>query len=105
MWRDQEENAIMIGLDLNYFWTLTPSQFMKHLRVYNKKQKEKQKEKDSFYHLLGKYVSWAVHDPKHYPKSPFLSQKEEVKTCTSVDEMERNARLNTIKLGGVINDS
>ena len=52
--------------------------------------------------MLGQYVAYAFNDPKHYPKHPFTT--EELKPMSD-EEMEKQARRNTIKMGGVINDS
>ncbi len=101
MWRDLEEEAIYIGLDLNYFWTLTPKQWKKYVKVFNKKREEELKEKDSFNYVLGKYIAYAFNDPKHYPSKPFSEIKEPPKIMTA-DEMERKARINTAMLGGVV---
>ena len=52
---------------------------------------------------LGKYISYAFNAPKKYPSKPFL-QKEETKDIEMTDEqMERVARINTLKLGGKVN--
>lgn len=101
MWRDLEEDAILIGLDLNYFWSLNPKQYAKHVRVFNEKTKQRMKEKDTFNYLLGKYIAFAFNDPKHYPKQPFTEKHTDLEPMTD-EEMERQARRNTIKLGGVI---
>lgn len=99
-----EEDAILIGLDLHYFWSLDVKQYIKHVNVYNKKQKERIQEIDGLNHLLGKYVAYAFNDPKHYPTKPFTERDTELKPMTD-EEMEKQARRNTIKMGGVINDS
>ena len=104
MWRDTEEDAILIGLDLDYFWKLNPKQWAKHVKVYNEKEKERLKEVDMFNYVLGKYIGWAVNDPKHYPTKPYAEKDTELKPMTD-DEMEKQARRNTIKMGGVINDN
>ena len=103
MWRDLEEDAIYIGLNLNYFWQLTPKQWEKHITIFKQKEEQRLKEKDMFNYVLGKYIGWAVNDPKHYPKEPF-TEKNTLNPMTD-EEMERQARHNTIKMGGVINDS
>lgn len=103
MWRDMEADAILIGLDLHYFWSLNPKQFAKHVKVFNEKEQERLKEKDLFNFILGKYVAYAFNDPKHYPSKPFLEKNTDLKPMTD-DEMEKQARRNTIKMGGVIND-
>ena len=99
-----EEDAIRIGLDLHYFWSLNVKQYIKHVRVYNQKEKERIKEVDGLNHILGKYIAYAFNDPKHYPSTPFTEKDTELKPMTD-EEMERQARRNTIKMGGVINDS
>ena len=103
MWRDMEEDAIMVGLNLDYFWGLTPKQWAKHVAVFNRKEQERLKEKDLFNFMLGKYVAYAFNDPKNYPSKPFTEKNTDLKPMTD-DEMEKQARRNTIKMGGVIND-
>lgn len=101
MWRDMEEDAILIGLDLHYFWTLTPKQWAKYVKVFNQKQELRLKELDSLNYILGKYVAFGVNDPKHYPSKPFTEKDTELEPMTD-EEMEKQARRNTIKMGGVI---
>lgn len=101
MWRDMEEDAIKIGLDLHYFWSLNPKQWAKHVKVFNEKEVERLKEIDTLNYLLGKYIGWAVNDPKHYPKQPFTEKNTDLEPMTD-EEMERRGRYNTIKMGGVI---
>lgn len=103
MWRNEEENAIRIGLSLDYFWSLTPKQYTKHIRVFNEQEKNRVQEQDKLNHILASYIGFAIKDPKHFPKNPVLSetQSKTLKVMTD-DEMERQARLNTIKKGGVI---
>lgn len=103
MWRDMEEDAILIGLDLHYYWSLTPKQYAKHIKVFNEKEQQRLKEKDLFNFMLGKYVAYAFNDPKRYPSKPFTEKNTDLKPMTD-EEMERQARRNTIKMGGVIND-
>ena len=104
MWRDMEEDAITIGLDLHYFWSLNPKQWAKHIKVFNEREQQRLKEKDLFNYMLGKYVAYASNDPKHYPSKPFTDKETDLKPMTD-EEMEKQARRNTIKMGGVINDS
>lgn len=101
MWRDMEEDAIRIGLDLHYFWTLNPKQWEKYVKVFNEKEKQRLKEVDTLNYLLGKYVAYGVNDPKHYPNKPFTEKDTDLKPMTD-EEMEKQARRNTIKMGGVI---
>lgn len=104
MWREMESDAIMIGLDLHYFWSLNPKQWAKHIKVFNDKEQQRLKEKDWFNYLLGKYVAYAFNDPKRYPSKPFLERDSQLEQMTD-EEMEKQARRNTIKMGGVIVDS
>lgn len=103
MWRDMEEDAITIGLDLHYFWSLNPKQWAKYLKVFKQKEEQRLKEKDAFNYMLGKYVAFAFNDPKNYPSKPFLENNTDLKPMTD-EEMETRARRNTIRMGGVIND-
>lgn len=54
---------------------------------------------------LGKYIAYAVNDPKKYPRVPFLQEERDEDRIMSNEEMERNMRRNTITLGGTINDT
>lgn len=98
-----ETDAISIGLDLHYFWSLNPKQWAKHIKVFNEKEKQRLREKDLFNYLLGKYVAFAFNDPKKYPDKPFTEKDTDLKPMTD-EEMEKQARRNTIKMGGVIVD-
>ncbi len=91
----------MIGLDLHYFWSLNPKQWAKHIQVFNEKEQARIKEQDSFNYLLGKYIAYAFNNPKKYPSKPFLENNTDLRPMTD-EEMERQARRNTIKMGGVI---
>lgn len=104
MWRDMEEDALLMGLDLHYFWSLNPKQFSKHIKVFNQKEKNRLKEFDTLNYILGKYIAYGVNDPKHYPRKPFSENEQKQLNPLPADEMERVAKLNTQLLGGVIND-
>ena len=104
MWRDMEEDAIAMGMDLHYYWSLNPKQYAKHIKVFNEKERQRISEQDTFNYLLGKYVAYAFNDPKHYPSKPFTEKDTDLKPMTD-NEMELQARRNTIKMGGVIIDS
>ena len=103
MWREMETDAILIGLDLHYFWSLNPKQYAKHVETFNKKEQLRLQEIDMFNFMLGKYIAYAFNDPKKYPSKPFLDTNTDLKPMTD-EEMEKQARRNTIKMGGVIND-
>ena len=102
MWRDMEEDAIRIGLDLHYFWSLNPKQWAKHLKVFGEKEEKRLKEMDTLNFILGKYIAFAVNDPRKYPKQPFTDKTSPLEPMSD-EEMEKQARRNTIKMGGVIN--
>lgn len=102
MWRDMEEDAIRIGLDLHYFWSLNPKQWAKYIKVFGENEEKRFREIDTFNYILGKYVAYAVNDPRHYPSKPFTEKATQLEPMTD-EEMEKQARRNTIKMGGVIN--
>lgn len=102
MWRELESEAIYIGLDLHYFWSLTPNQYSKYVENYRKKEKDRLQEKDYLNHLLGQYISYAFNSPKEYPKKPYLYEEKQVQKDMSLSEMERQVINNTIMMGGVI---
>ena len=102
MWRDMEEDALRIGLDLHYFWSLDPKQWGKHVKIFVEREEKRFKEIDTFNFILGKYVAYAINDPKHYPSKPFSEKTTQLEPMTD-EEMEKQARRNTIKMGGVIN--
>lgn len=102
MWRENEELAIMVDLDLNTYWHLNPNQFNKYVNVYNKKQKQEIELQDSLNYLLGKYVAFAFNDVKHFPKKPFLEDSSKPMKEMTADEMEKQVLFNTKKLGGKI---
>ena len=60
---------------------------------------------DELNFLLGKYIGFAVNDPKHYPSKPFTDTRNTELEPMTDEQMEKMARRNTIKMGGVINDS
>lgn len=92
-----------MGLDLHYFWSLNPKQYAKHIEAFNQKELARVKEADLLNYLLGKYIAYAFNDPKKYPSKPFLDTSAKLTPMTD-EEMEKQARRNTIKMGGVMND-
>ncbi len=104
MWRNLEVEAIKVGLDLYYFWNLTPKQFEKHIQMFNENERKRITEVDMLNHLLGKYIAIAFNDPKNYPNRSFLDKSNELIDVMTDEEMELRARRNTIKMGGVINE-
>ncbi len=95
--------AIIIGLRLDYFWSLNPKQFQKYINVYEKQEEIRLKEKDMLNHILGKYIAYAYNDPKKYPEEPFTLSVN--KSTMNDDDMERVAMKITSKMGGVVNGS
>lgn len=104
-WAGQELVAIEIGLDLERFWLTTPVDFEKYLKVYGKKKEDEVKQMDYNMWILGKYLAFSFHEPKKYPKKPYLMEEQKGVEVQSDEEMERMARKNTIILGGQINGS
>lgn len=96
-----EIEAIRIGLNLLYFWQLTPNQFKKYVTVYQEKEKNRVIEQDFLNHILGKYISFAFNDPKKYPRKSFLNKEKELVEMTD-NEMEEMAKRNVRMMGGVI---
>ncbi len=99
-----EEDAIRIGLDLHYFWSIDVKQYMKHIRVFNEKEQQRIKEKDGLNYMLAQYIAYAFNDVKHFPKKPFTDNDTKLEPMSD-EEMEKIGRRNTIKMGGVIDDS
>lgn len=62
------------------------------------------KAQDNLNHILGNYVRYAFNSPGEYPKKPRLSDNDDLRPMSD-EEMEKQARKNTIKMGGVVNDS
>lgn len=94
----------MMGLNLHYFWSLNVKQYMKYVRMYNELEKKRIHEIDGLNHILGKYISYAVNDPKKYPKQPYTYKDTNHVEMTD-EEMEEQAIKNTIMMGGVVNDN
>lgn len=88
---------------MDYYWEITPKQFIKHVKADEKKRELRIKENDLLNHVLGKYIAHSVNKPGTYPKEPYLKDlgKEQEKMMTA-EEMDRMMRYNTIKLGGKI---
>lgn len=90
-----------MGLDLEYYWRLTPNQFKKHYEGYRVRIENEAKMKDQLNHILGMYIGFAVNEPSKYPNKPHLMKQEQLREMTD-DEMERKVeRLNKL-FGGSI---
>jgi hypothetical protein len=90
----------LIGLDLDKYWEISPKWFKKQLDIYIKKEENRIREWDQMNHMFGKYISFAVNNPKRYPRKPFLEKQRKVEMTG--DAMERFARRFTMKSGGNI---
>lgn len=75
-------------------------QYEKHVKVYSKKQKQDLQNIDYLNYILGKYICFAFNDPKHYPSKAILQTNSD--DSMTDEEMERQGRYNTIRMGGVI---
>lgn len=88
---------------MSEYWSITPAQMKKYVDVYTKKKKTEVEERDAINFNLGKYIAIAFHEPKKYPKKPFLYKEQELKNRPmTVGEMEEVMRRNTVILGGTI---
>ncbi len=76
---------------------MCPKQFEKCIKVYQEKEQIEAKKIDAHSFNLGKYISYAFHSPKKYPKKPFLSKEVAIKEMTS-EEMEKVAMKITNRL-------
>lgn len=90
-----------MGLSLEQYWEYTPKKLEKFANVYRQKQENRVKEWDMMNHLLGRYIMYAVNQPKSYPDRPYLEQVEAKKEMTD-SEMDRMMMHNTILMGGII---
>ena len=84
------------------YWETTPKEFYRYLEIYKKVEENRARVMDYDNFNLGKYIAFAVNDPKKYPKKPFLWGSETEEKVMTNEEMERVMRLNTIKLGGTV---
>jgi len=84
------------------YWETTPKDFLRYSEIYSEIEKGRAREMDYNNFNLGKYIAYAVNDPKKYPKKPFLYEEEEIKEGMTGDEMEGIMKRNTIILGGTL---
>ena len=90
------------GLRMSRYWETTPREYFQYLEVYKNIEENRAKEMDYNNFNLGKYIAYAVNDPKKYPKKPFLWEGEEKKKDMTGEQMDKRMRRNTIILGGTI---
>lgn len=97
-----EDVAIQIGLDLIYYWQLTPYQLNKHISAYNNKLQADYNLYDEIAFTIGIYVMKGFHDPENYPTLPISQSTQKTNEKMSDADMEKMARRNTIRTGGEI---
>lgn len=102
VWREHEEEAIYMGLNLDYYWSLNPKQYKKHQEAYQRRIDDEIKRQDLLNYALGRYISFAFHEPNKYPRKPFTSTNVESVQQTA-EQMEQAAMIITTTLGGTIN--
>lgn len=85
---------------------MNPVIYKRYRDEHLKNEKAKVRQSDLLNHILGSYIAIGVNDPKKYPDKPRLAENNngDLPEMTD-DEMERQARRNTIRMGGTINDS
>lgn len=69
----------------------------KYVDVYMMKEKNRAIEIDAHNYNLGRYLTYAYHNPKKYPKKPFLAEDQKPQVMSGED-MERVARSITNRL-------
>jgi hypothetical protein len=74
---------------------MTPILFEKYANAYSKRRQSELELIDTANHQLGRYISFAFHDPGKYPTEPAFSKSENSNTSviTSDEELERIARI------------
>ena len=80
---------------------MNPAQFDNCIKGYQKRLDSMTKLQDGLNYMLGQYIMTGAHDPKKYPKKPYL-QKEK-KRWLEEDELIARAKAITKRLGGQIN--
>jgi len=83
---------------------MTPTIYKSYREEHIKIEKQRLRQSDLLNHILGGYIAIGVNEPNKYPKNPRLSQEPEVEVMTD-EQMEKRARHNTIRMGGIINDN
>lgn len=64
---------------------MTPKEGQKYFEAYAKKTDQELKKMDVANYILGKYVMYAVNDPKKYPEHPILQDSKQPTTDTTDD--------------------
>jgi len=91
-----------MGLDLDYFWSLSITQLKKHISAFNRRRDDDTRIQDQLNHILGQYVGIAFGDGSKYPKKPLLQENKETPKKQTDDDFERFAKEMTIKMGGKV---
>ena len=88
-------------MSLKGYWELTIGDFLDCIEGYRRRLQQEQELQDSVNYLLGQYISYAVNDPKKYPKNPFLSKNTKANTdyMLSPEQHELMARAKYGKNG------
>lgn len=81
---------------------MTPGQFQRCLKGYNKRLQADMKMQDSLNFILGQYITIGFNNPKKYPKKPRLSEPERKRYLTN-EELMKEAKAMTIRMGGTVN--
>ena len=56
---------------------MTPKEAKKYFSAYAKRADQEMKKMDVANFILGKYIMYAVNDPKHYPEHPVTQDQNE----------------------------
>jgi len=105
MWKEQEVNALSIGLKYDEYWEMYPVVYESYVKAHELKQKARMREWDMMNYMLGRYLTFAFNQPKNYPRKPFLDGKFEDKKEMTDEEMEKMMKRNTKIMGGTVNES
>ena len=78
--------------------------------MFNENEKKRITEIDMLNHLLGKYISFAFHEPKNYPNKSFLDTSDEINNVMTDEEMENpkiieHSRIQRISRGAGVSES
>lgn len=95
-WQKNESRAFEIGLKIDEYWNLSPAEFRNCVAGFNSRQKAEIERADTLNHILGRYISFAVNDPKHYPRKPIVAKNahrtKKMKPVT-IEALDQIARL------------
>ena len=74
---------------------MTPAEAVKYFSAYSKKVEQEIKKIDVTNFILGKYVMYAVNDPKKYPDKPLTQEDVEIDDGQEMGDSDR-ARLDAM---------